>query len=255
MLTYLSPAEIIRHKGLRIVLVQGMPSPWGQAAKTIFEIKGLDYVAAPLTVGGTNDDIVAWCGENSGPIVAWADEKPVHRWLDILHLAERLAPTPSLIPSDASERALMIGLSNEICGELGIGWNRRLQLFAPAMKGGSPPEGVARMSGKYGYNESDAELAGARVAGSLRALTTQLKSQRERGSQFFIGDRLSALDIYWASFMNLLAPLPKENCPMPEDWRPAFVATDPQIVEALDPLLVEHRDRIFWAYFRNPMEF
>ena len=60
MLTYLSPAEIIRHEGLRIVLVQGMPSPWGQAAKTIFEIKGLDYVAAPLAVGGTNDEIVAW---------------------------------------------------------------------------------------------------------------------------------------------------------------------------------------------------
>ena len=48
MLQYRSFEEIIDHPGLRIVLVKGMPSPWGQAAKTIFEIKGLDYVAEEL---------------------------------------------------------------------------------------------------------------------------------------------------------------------------------------------------------------
>ena len=82
--------------------------------------------------GEPNEDIVAWGGEASAPIVAWAKEKPIHRWIDILYLAERLAPKPSLIPTDATQRALMIGLSHEICGEMGIGWNRRLQLFAPA---------------------------------------------------------------------------------------------------------------------------
>ena len=50
MLHYLTPAEVIAHDGLRLVLVRGLPSPWSQAAKTIFEIKGLDYVAAPLDV-------------------------------------------------------------------------------------------------------------------------------------------------------------------------------------------------------------
>ena len=40
MLQYHRFEEIIDHPGLRIVLVKGMPSPWGQAAKTIFEIKG-----------------------------------------------------------------------------------------------------------------------------------------------------------------------------------------------------------------------
>ncbi|MBI5617401.1 MAG: hypothetical protein HY943_14025 [Gammaproteobacteria bacterium] len=251
MLNYLTPREIIAHPGLRIVLVQGLPSPWGQAAKTIFEIKGLDYVAAPLVAGGTNDELVAWAGENSGPLVAWADEKPIHRWLDILHLAERLAPTPALIPEDAMERALMIGLSNEICGELGIGWNRRLQLFAPLMGGGAPPEGVARMGAKYRYNTADAAAAAQRTAASIRALDAQLA----RGGRYFIGDRLSALDVYWAAFMNLLLPLPKEQCPMPEDWRPGFVARDPEIIAALTPALVAHRDRIFAAHFRDPMEF
>ena len=56
MLQYRPFKEIVDHPGLRIVLVQGTPSPWGQAAKTIFEIKGLDYVAAPWLPGEPNAD-------------------------------------------------------------------------------------------------------------------------------------------------------------------------------------------------------
>jgi hypothetical protein len=121
MLEYRRFEEIIDHPGLRMVLVQGMPSPWGHAAKTIFEIKGLDHIAAPWMPGEPNADIVAWGGEASAPIVAWAKEKPINHWIDILYFAERLAPKPSLIPADAMRRALMIGLSHEICGEMGIG--------------------------------------------------------------------------------------------------------------------------------------
>lgn len=254
MLQYHSFEEIIDDPGLRIVLVKGMPSPWGQAAKTIFEIKGLEYLAAPWQAGQPNGDIVAWGGEASAPIVAWAKEKPIHRWIDILYLAERLAPKPALIPADATQRALMIGFSHEICGEKGIGWNRRLQLFAPAYASGSPPAGIGLMGSKYGYNEGDAKAAGERTAASLRALAAQIESQYARGVHYFVGDSLSALDIYWTSFANLLDPLPKEQCPMPEAWRPGFTASDPAIKEALAPLLLEHRSRIFRDHFRDPME-
>ena len=254
MLQYRSFEEIVNHPGLRIVLVQGMPSPWGQAAKTIFEIKGLDYVAAPWLPGEPNEDIVAWGGETSAPVVAWAKEKPINRWIDILYLAERLGSTPSLIPADATQRALMIGLSHEICGEMGIGWNRRLQFLAPALASGSPPAGISRMGNKYGYNEGDAKAAGERTAQSLRALAAQLKSQYARGIHYFAGDSLSALDIYWTAFANLLDPLPLEQCPMPGAYRPGFTASDPVVKAALDPLLLEHRSRIFRAHFRDPME-
>ena len=255
MLQYRPLQEIINHPGLRLVMVQGMPSPWTQAAKTIFEIKKLEFVVAPLTIGGSNDEVVAWSGENSGPIVAWGTEKPIHQWLDILNLAERLAPTPALIPADGLQRALMITLSNKVCGKLGVGWNRRLQMFAPMMEAGDPPEGVARMGGKYGYDRDDAALAGQRTADILTALATQLKAQYARDVKFFVGDTVSALDIYWVAFMNLLDPLPKAQCPMPDEWRPAFIATDPQIKAALDPLLIEHRNQIFKDHFRDPMEF
>jgi glutathione S-transferase len=254
MLKYSSFDEIVDHPGLRIVLVKGVPSPWGQAAKTIFEIKGLDYAAAPWLAGEPNEAIAAWGGATSAPIVAWASEKPINRWIDILYLAERIAPRPTLIPADATQRALMIGLSHEICGELGIGWNRRLQLFAPAFASGTPPAGVSRMGDKYGFNQHDAKAAGERTAASLSALATQLKSQYARGVNYFVGDAVSALDIYWTAFANLLDPLPKEQNPMSEGLRRGFTASDPVIKAAMDPILLEHRSRIFRQYFRDPME-
>ena len=254
MLQYRSFEEIRNHPGLRIVLVKGVPSPWGQAAKTIFEVKKLEYVAAPWIGGEPNAEIAAWGGEASGPIVAWANEKPIHRWIDILYLAERLAPKPALIPADVMQRALMIGLSHEVCGEMGIGWNRRLQLFAPAFASGKAPEGISRMGSKYGFNENDAKAAGERTAASLRALAAQLKTQQARGAKYFIGNALTALDIYWTAFANLLDPLPKEKCPMPDGYRPGFTASDPVVRGALDPILLEHRDRIFKECFRDPME-
>ena len=85
-------------------------------------------------------------------------------------------------------------------------------------------------------------------------LATQLKSQHARGARYFIGDSWSAPDIYCTAFANLLDSLPKEKCPMPEARRPAFVATDPVIKQALNPLLLEYRARIFRQHFRDPME-
>ena len=74
-------------------------------------------------------------------------------------LGQTAGTPPSLLPADATQRALMIGLSHEICGQMGIGWNRRLQLFAPAYISDSPASNISRMGGKYGYNEADAKAA------------------------------------------------------------------------------------------------
>ena len=254
MLDYRPLHEIIHAQGLRLVLVKGFPSPWGQAAKTLFEIKGLPFIVAGQEGGGTNEELLAWAGENSGPVVAWNDEKPLSRWLDILLLAERLAPTPSLLPSAVHDRALMIGLANELCGELGVGWNRRLQMFGPMIEAGNPPEGISRMGSKYGYSKAAAEAAGGRVATQLAALDAQLQAQQVRGREFFIGEQLSALDIYWVAFMNLIDLLPMAQCPVPEAMRPMFTCRDPQVLAALTPRLMAHRDHVFKTYFRNPME-
>ena len=254
MLQYRSFEEIIDHPGLRMVLVKGVPSPWGQAAKTIFEIKGLDYVAAPWLGGEPNADIAAWSGATSAPIVAWAKEKPINRWIDILYLAERIAPKPSLIPADAMQRALMIGLSHEICGEMGIGWNRRLQLFAPAFASGNPPPKSAGWASKYGYQRKRRKAAGERTAASLNALATATQiAVRARGA-LFCRRRLERARHLLDGLRQFARPLAEGTVSDARGLRPGFTANDPIVKAALDPLLLEHRSRIFRAHFRDPME-
>lgn len=254
-LTYVAPAEAIAHKGLRLVLVRGAPSPWGLAAKAIFELKGLDYIAAPLELAGRNEEIVAWSGQNSAPVVAWADEPPLTRWQDILLLAERLAPTPAMIPADAGARMLMWGICNELAGEQGVGWNRRLQGFARVRNSGKTNPVSEVLIAKYGYDSEAAKAASRQIAGSLAALGVQLKVQQARGVEFLVGDALSAADIFLVTFLNLVAPLPHEHCPMPDAFRAGFTAREPEILAALDPALLAHRDRIFGTSFTSPMAF
>jgi glutathione S-transferase len=114
---------------------------------------------------------------------------------------------------------------------------------------------VAILGRKYRYNKKDTEAAPAKLVDSLGLFKTQLENQRASGSSFLVGDRLSAVDIYFVAVMNLVAPLPKEKCPLPDGLRPFYVAADPDIVTLLSPILLDHRDRIFEAYFRAPMEF
>lgn len=250
------PLEQVKNaKGLRLVLVKGMPSPWGQATKTMFEMKGVPYICAPQLPGEPNEDLVAWSGQGGGPVVAWEDEKPIHHWLDILFLAERIAPEPRLIPEDARDRAWMIGLSHEICGEGGIGWSRREMMFAPAIQSGKAPDAIKTMAKRYKFDENSAGKAARRAAGSLGVLADQLKAQKAKGRRYFIGGTVTALDIYWTAFAVLLAPPPDDICPIPPSYRPGFEAIGPELQKALDPALLEHRDFIFESYFRCPMEY
>jgi len=251
---YLSPSEVINGNGLRLVLVQYMPSPWGQATKAMMEYKGLSYLAAPWEGGGANEELVAWAGNNGAPIVAWNDEAPITRWDDILFLLERLAPQKPLMPESREDRVLVLGLSHEICGHLGLAWNRRLSMFAPMVASGQAPEGFVLMAKKYGSTADDVARADERQIATLKALANRLKAQQGAGSEFFVGDSLSAVDFYWAAFSNLFDLLPADKCPMPKQARPMFESIDEGIRSAVDPVLIAHRDRIMDAYFKIPME-
>ena len=250
-----SIGELITRPGLRLVLVQGTPSPWGQAAKAMIEYKGLACAIAPQIPGGDNPELVAWAGVNSGPVVAWNDERPINRWNDILFLLERLAPHKPLVPDAPADRIQMLGLAHEICGELGLGWNRRLSLFQPAIQSGQAPPAVSAMSRKYGYNDSDVAAANQRQMAMLGWLAGELAAQRRRGSGYFVGNGVTAVDFYWAAFCNIFDILPPAQCPIAAGFRPMFETIDPAVKAALDPILLEHRDRIMRAYFKLPMEF
>jgi glutathione S-transferase len=236
--------------GLRLVLLEGLPSPWSQAAKGILEIEGIPYVPVHRRDDDPPEALREWTGQDSFPAAMYEDEEPRTGWSEILLLAERLAPAPKLLPADPAQRAICFGYAHEICGEMGLGWCRRLQSIARGMEAESPDPVAVYLGAKYGYREDAAARAGARVVGVLRALDALLAG---RGGEYLLGE-LTALDVYWATFCNLVAPLPPDLLAMPEAMRPMFTASDPEALAALTPALLALRDRVYERHLRLPVE-
>ena len=64
--------------GLRLVTVAGVPSLWSEAAKAIFQIKQIPFVAVRLTIQDT--EIRGWTGVNNAPVAMYDDEPPRSGW-------------------------------------------------------------------------------------------------------------------------------------------------------------------------------
>ena len=60
------------------------------------------------------------------------------------------------------------------------------------------------------------------------------------------------MDVYWAAFSNMIKPLAPEPRPMPRMIREMFTATEPSIVAATKPILIEHRDFIITSTLPSP---
>jgi len=240
--------------GLRIVTITNVPSPWGEALRGFVRIKGLDHTAVRIAPGLPLDALQAWTAQASFPVAAWNDERPRSQWNDQLYLVERLKPAPALIPSRVEDRILMFGLSNEICGENGFGWARRLMMIHPALSSGQKSAFAEYLGPKYGYSREAAEAAPVRVASIMNALSAQLAKQKRADSRFFIGGSISALDVYWATFAALVKPLANELCPMSPGFRASYTTDDPTVVAAMNPILFEHRDFIYREYLELPVD-
>lgn len=240
--------------GLRLALTAGVPGPWSESAKFIFDVKGIDYVPVRQAGGQQNDELVAWTGHRNAPVAVFEDMPPKAQWADILALAERIKPEPSLVPEDFDDRILMFGLANEICGEGGLGWNRRLMMFDPAA--GKVPSSAGGFFNKtYGYTKDYAAEAAGKVVYLMNRLTAQLKEQKSKGSDYFIGGKLTALDVYWAAFSQLIEPMPADLNPIPDAMRGLYNTDHPWIVQAKDPLLFDHRMMIYEKHLTLPLDF
>jgi len=255
---YVSVEEAKNAAGLRATFVANAPSPWGEALKGMLKYKGIPYTATLYQVGASsNQALIEWTGEDSAPSVMYDDELPRSGWAEILLLLERLAPEPALIPADPEQRAVMMGLAHEICGEMGFGWSSRLLIadFAldPSIEFPVPPEMGQYLASKYGYHAGIREEATARVVGVLNVLAKRLKAEQAKGNRFLMGAEVSAVDFYWATFCALLKPLPHEQCNIMEVLRAAFDFPYPEIRPSLDPVLIEHRDFMYAEYLGLPM--
>ncbi len=247
-----SIADARKRDGLRMVCLAGVPSPWTEAAKGIFRVKGIDHVLAQRGEEEPQDAASQWVGHVGVPAVVYGNERVRTGWAEILLLAERLAPEPSLLPADPEQRALALGLAHEVCGELGLGWSQRLVMIGVSL-GLREGDGFPRQIGeylapRYGWQDGYDEIGKARVLDILGMF-----SRRLDGHEYIMEDRLTAVDIYLATFVNLIRPLPAEQLPMVEVIRSAYTSTDPDIMAACDERIRAHQERIYMRHLELPV--
>ena len=256
---YLTAEQARDMPGLKLVLHAGIPAPWSEAAKSVMRVKGIDFIPVMRGVAGEQTTLETWTGHKNAPVAMWENEPARAGWAEILMLAERLKPEPALVPDEMDARADVLGLSHLICGEQGFGWNRRQLMTRDLIAKGDRATDAERMIInlilKYGYSDEEANAAPHRVAEILRYLARRLREQEARGSSYFVGDGLTAVDLYWACFTVLLDPPPPEVNPMPDMMRAIYTNADPVVAEAVDPILLAHRDRIYERHLGLPLDF
>jgi glutathione S-transferase len=250
--SYITVEQAVPLPGLRIAFTPGVPGPWGEAARAFFDIKKIAYAAVAQEAGGSNPALQQWTGQSSAPVAMLDAERPRSHWSELLLLAERLAPEPPLVPDDAGQRALMFGLAHEICGEDGFGWNARLLMFPALERVASFP--LDLMRAKYG-DSRPLDRARQRCSAVLDLLAARLAAQTAAGSSYLVGDRLSAADIYWTTFSNLLQPMAAELCAVPAFYRDCAADCAARLGRPVPEILIAHRDRILRQHFILPMQF
>lgn len=248
--------ETARHaEGLRLVLLKGVPSPWSQAAKAIIELKGID--ALGVWMNASDPAVTAWTGMPNAPVAMYPGEPPRHGWAEILTLAERLAPQPQLVPEDIEARIRMFGLSNELMGEHGLLWNARLMTVEASFhsdgKRGFPVAIAKYLGDRYGYREGCGDAARADVHDTLATLGAQLQAGLDAGGPYYFGPQLTALDIYSATVLDTLSPLPEADCPMHPRLRQAFESQRDEVQGVLPQALIAHRDMMHQRHIPLPL--
>jgi glutathione S-transferase len=252
---YVSAAEARKMSGLRLALSAGTPGPWSISARAMFDIRKVPYVPVLQVVMDDNAALVEWTGRRNAPVAVYNDEPAQDGWLEITWMAERLGSGPSLFPDDPVDRALAVGFSAELCGHGGFGWSRRLTMTTsgPSL----PPEmeeGRQKMMSQYGARPGADDGAEDRCIGILKGLAAQLRRQLEAGRNYLVGDRLSLCDVHWACFSQLVGALGPEDFTMPEQMRAIYSNVSPRLAAAVDPVLMEHRSRIFREHIGLPMD-
>ena len=94
----------------------------------------------------------------------------------------------------------MYGLCAIILAEDGLVWNMRILNDGP-------------LGRKYGYSEAASSSAPAKIVDALKVINKKLESQKKLGSQYLIGNKLSAVDIYWATMSMCMIPAAEDIMP------------------------------------------
>ncbi|MGH7780434.1 MAG: hypothetical protein ACREQR_11460 [Candidatus Binataceae bacterium] len=257
MAGYAEIEQAIKMPGMRIVLPPRVPGPWGEAIKGVLYVKKIPYIKVRHDRADYSS-LVGWTAQSSTPVLVYNDERPRSVWNDQINLAERLQPAPPLIPEAIDNRVAMFGLCNLIAGENGFGWTRRLTIAQAMLDDARDNEiaykGALAFGLKYGYSPEAAAAAPAKCAEMIATIAHRLERQHALGSRYLIGDRLSAVDIYWAAFAGVIKPLSEELCPTSPRMRKYYESPGPIVLAATTPQLLAHRDFIYHEYLELPVD-
>ena len=120
----------------------------------------------------------------------------------------------------------------------------------------APAYGFAKFFGdQYRYSKPVADQAQRRSVDVLSVLSARIEAQQAAGKRYLVGDTLTAVDLYWATFATLVVPPPHEQCPMTPDIRAMYEAAPDPVKDAASPALLAHRDFICETALGLPFEF
>ena len=241
-------------EGTRVTFIPGLPALYAEALKNICYVKGIPLVRALHPMMGvdkeTGEDrqarLYELTSQTSIPTMFHDQERPRNVWLEQLGLAERIgaADSPNLIPADFKDRADMMGLCEVVLGEDGMVWNMRIMADSP-------------LAQKYGYSETASADAPRKIAAVLQLIDDRLAAQETRGSRYLVGDKVSALDVYWATMsMSVLPPEPeimprtKQNSGMLKYF--GMNGQHPAIAGLLTERIKAHQSYVLTTYCETP---
>jgi len=251
MVRFVTVDEARAARGVRMVLAGNIPSPWSEAAKGAFDVKGIDYLGVRQRIGDA--ETRAWTGRDNAPVVMVDDDSPLTNWADIVALAERLSPSPSLIPTEEEQRIAMFGLSHELMGQDGLGWSARLLMIHAGLTTegarGFPLPAARYLAAKYGYAAERIAGARSRIAAVFGALAARLADGRD----YLFGDRLSAADIHSAANLGVFLPLPEAQCQTLPVFRHACETLDDDVRALIPAVVRNHRDRMYERHLVLPI--
>ena len=252
---FISLQEAAKMKeGTRITFIPGIQAIYAEALKNICYVKQIKIIRVLHPFMGTDKktvkdrqaDLYSLTSQTSLPTMLHNEERPRNVWIEQLSLAERIGSSDSinLIPENFIERAEMFGLCAVVLGEDGLVWNMRILSDGP----------LAR---KYGYSEEANLKAPKKMAEIIRLIDLQLKKQEEKGSKYLIGNKISAVDIYWSTISMTILPASLEIMPKTKQNEGMLIFFEsnskiPEIKEVLSNRILSHRDYILKTYCETP---
>jgi len=242
---------------------------WAQALRAILYVKQVPYykvVHPPFsdTDPDAQAELHAWTAQSSVPTMVYGDGSGLgdvvrNDWLNQLMLAEQIQPEPPLLPSDPGLRMQVIGFCHELMSPQGFLWNARLAMseqYANKVMSARQRDffGADKfLGGKYSFNsKAGTPLENARQC--LTVLTEQLgNNMASTGGPYFVGDRFTAVDLYWAYASNFLQILSHDKCPVMRFNRAMYPEINAALANAQNEILLVHRDEMFDQHLECPI--